>query len=115
MDILQHVPGLAHVDDGPKSYGKLARTSERPRRRWGAATGQWSTPCGRGNVSLLRRLLDEAKPDGFLLRETGGCSVMASGGNYYDIDDLSCKYDAVIVACGAEASRRCAINLDKER
>ena len=113
MDILQHVPGLAHVDDGLRSYGQLARTSERP-GGWNAATGQWEHfRVKGGNVNLLRHLLDEAKPDRFSF----GRPVLlaaASETSVYDIDDLSCKYDAVIVACGAEASRRCAINLDRE-
>ena len=64
-------------------------------------------------MNLLRHLLDEAAPDRFSF----GRPVLlaaASETSVYDIDDLSCKYDAVVVACGAEASRRCAINLDKE-
>ena len=110
MDILQHVPGVEHVDDGLKSYGKLARTSERP-GGWNAATGQWEHfRVAGGNVNLLRHLLDEAAPDRFSF----GRPVLPPRPeeSVYDIDDLSCKYDAVIVACGAEASRRCAINLD---
>ena len=58
-------------------------------------------------------MLDEAKPDRFSF----GRPVLlaaASEDSVYDIDDLSCKYDAVIVACGAEAARRCALNLDKD-
>ena len=113
MDILQHVPGVEHVDDGLRSYGKLARTSERP-GGWNAATGQWEHfRVAGGNVNLLRHLLDEAAPDRFSF----GRPVLlaaASETSVYDIDDLSCKYDAVVVACGAEASRRCAINLDRE-
>ena len=112
-DFLQHVPGLEHVDDGLLSYGSLARTSERP-GGWNRATGQWEHFRIRGgNVNLLRHLIDSASVDKFSF----GRPVLlaaASEDAIYDIDDLSCAYAAVIVACGSKEAMRCAINLDTE-